>query len=630
MGLGDRVFQGDTLITTAGSSVGLTFIDNTLFSMTDAGRLVLDRLIFNPDGAGNELSLSLVQGVFAFVSGEIAGSDGPGMTIRTPIAVIGVRGTTGGGAIGDSPATGDFQGIVALLAPLVGSLGGIDVIGNAVLTLFVELATAGILSNGEVQPTDFTPELQAALANAIVSLRISLAQMLEELEPGAGGSNIPQGGGDADPAINEFFTPEELLEFGQEFGGSPLGDVASLLGLLEQLAGLLGPETDPNLPLTNIVETGPPEEAGSPLTALPINMIVTGSPLVPQGLVQLFQIESSGDYFSGRSLNESPFIGFVKAESELETPIFFGVIGGTAVPHLENFGTPEAPEYFFYDHLFKFNAPAIGDGGEELSFSFDYFASSDGIVSESTVDILVRSSWDFGVFDEAQWGYVTSGTSGTDIIYANPFVMNYFDLLHSSSNDGRDGITLLQILEGGDGMDALVGTEGYDNFYNNLDGDDYLEFEAIEDLRGGPGDDLLFGLGGKDILNGGTGNDWLVGDYPGGYGEDTFLYRLSEDSGDDIIFDFNDREFLPGTDNLALEDVAEAFDTLEELDSADGLAAGFSVFDDGEDVTVSFGQGGGSTKILGIGNGDINTFAELAGVVDLFVNDTQLNPPPPP
>ena len=572
--------------------------------------------------------------LFRSVSGEIAGADGPGMTIKTPVAVIGVRGTTGGGAVGDVAGTGDFQAIVALLAPLIGSLGGIDVIGNAVLTLFVELATAGILSNGDVQPTDFTPELQAALANAIVSLRISLAQMIEELEPGAGGGDIQQGGGDADPAANDFFTPEELQEFGQEFGGSPLGDVASLLGLLEQLAAFVAPGEDPNLPLTNLVEGGGEGEEASVLTALPINMIVTGGALIPQ----LFTVTGGSSSWDGRGLNESPFIGFVKAETALEGSIFFGVLGGSAVDYLENFGTPEDPQFFFHDKFFKFNAPPIGDSGEQISLSFEYFASSGGFVDVNTVSILTRNAWQFG--DPTTEGYyLTSGTGGVDIIYANPFVENYF-FSYFSSSDG-DGIAstngsskvLKQVLEGNGGMDALVGTDGGTAFLG-LDGDDYMDYEAIEDLRGGPGDDLLFGLGGRDILRGGPGDDWLFGDKsplddgPGPYAEDRFIYDLAENSGNDIIYDIDGGESAPGRDNLELENVAADFDTILELDSDEAGLAGFSVFDDGSDVTVTFGQGGGSTVLMGLGDGSIDTFGELASVINLVVNGTQLDPPP--
>ena len=631
--LGDLVYQGDVLITTDGSSVGLTFIDNTLFSLTGKGRLVLDQVIFNPAGANNELSLSLVQGVFAFVSGEIAGSDGPGMSIRTPVATVGVRGTTGGGAVGDAPGTGDFQAIFALLNSLLGNLGAFDVqVANAVLTLAVALATAGITADGEIEPTDFTPELQAALANAIVSLRISLAQLIENLEPGAGGDDIlPGQGSDADPEPNNFFNAGNLNDFGQEFGESPLGDIAGLLTLLDELLGFVGPETDPNL-ISTVTPPPTPEGEGPSVLALNINMIVTEDPFIDVG--SLFAATAFASSFGYRSLNDSPFIGFVKADAPEGTSIDFSVTGGSAVPYLYNFGTSEEPRFFdpHFGKFFKFFAPSLeefaGEGGEAPSsqiLSFNYLAQpfdSELEPGTGTVFITVRNQWDFGEWVPSEWGYVTNGSALTDIIYANRFIDN-FDYFQSQDTDW-DGGSYVQILKGFGGHDALVGAESDDFFFLSQDGDDYMEI--YEDLRGGPGDDILLGLSGNDILDGGPGDDLLFGDFPSSVGEDTFLFRMSENSGNDIIFDIDGGESSDFKDTIKLADLAPEFDTTSELDLPAALEAGFSVTDDGTDVTVTFGQGGGSVTILDLGDGSINSFDALSLFVNLELCSIELPP----
>lgn len=636
--LNDRVFQGDVLITSDGSSVGLTFIDNTLFSMTGVGRLVLDQLIFNPDGGNNELSLSLVQGVFAFVSGEIAGSDGPGMTVRTPVAVIGVRGTTGGGAVGDVPGTGDFQAIVALLAPLIGNLGGIDVIGNAVLTLFVELATAGILSNGDVQPTDFTPELQAALANAIVSLRISLARLIEEgIEPGAGGDDVLQGGSDADPAPNNFFTEGDQLAFGQSFGVSPIG-LVQLLGLLEQLIALIPPLPDPFLPLTNVVDTGGEGTAASPLTALPVNLTVTGGGAFFNSGFDFLTIGGSdlGSILAELDkspFNASPFIGFVRAETELDGTPVFSVLGGSAVDFLvdENAGTGGDPEYFTLGKFFKLDTREIGDGGEQVSLSFDYAASLDGLQSTATVSILVRDVWTFGE-EDVNGDYVTVGTNGIDIIYANPFVENHFHALWSSDTGG-DGLVpslsngkevFRQVLRGEGGDDALVGTDGY-RAVPSQDGNG--SSSAVEVLIGGAGNDVLLGLSGDDVLEGGTGNDILGGDLFGslGHGDDIFVYRMNENSGDDVILDALEHGFVG--DEMHIYDLGLFLppglpNPLAFLDSPEGEAAGFDVMvdpDNSENVIVEFGPDRGSVTFLGLNKGGTNAIESFTELNDRII-----------
>src|SRR3546814_19192172 len=53
--------------------------------------MVLDSLVYNPGASDNSLLVNLVHGSFVFVSGEIAPMGG--MTVETPVASIGIRGT---------------------------------------------------------------------------------------------------------------------------------------------------------------------------------------------------------------------------------------------------------------------------------------------------------------------------------------------------------------------------------------------------------------------------------------------------------------------------------------------------------------------------------------------------------
>src|SRR3546814_2887871 len=53
--------------------------------------MVLDSLVYNPGASDNSLLVNLVHGPFVFVSGEIAPMGG--MTVETPVASIGIRGT---------------------------------------------------------------------------------------------------------------------------------------------------------------------------------------------------------------------------------------------------------------------------------------------------------------------------------------------------------------------------------------------------------------------------------------------------------------------------------------------------------------------------------------------------------
>ena len=90
---GDDIFQGDTLVTAKGAAIGITFVDDTTFSLGEEGRMVIDEMVFDAGTQEGQFSANLVQGVFSFVSGQIAKTGVDAMTVTTPVATIGIRGT---------------------------------------------------------------------------------------------------------------------------------------------------------------------------------------------------------------------------------------------------------------------------------------------------------------------------------------------------------------------------------------------------------------------------------------------------------------------------------------------------------------------------------------------------------
>ena len=90
---GASVYQGDTLVTGDGGAVGIVLADETTFSMAENGRMVLDEMVYDPGTQSGSVSMSVLEGVFTIVSGEIAKTDPDAMTLNTPVATIGIRGT---------------------------------------------------------------------------------------------------------------------------------------------------------------------------------------------------------------------------------------------------------------------------------------------------------------------------------------------------------------------------------------------------------------------------------------------------------------------------------------------------------------------------------------------------------
>ncbi|WP_300254107.1 tandem-95 repeat protein, partial [Bradyrhizobium sp.] len=88
---GDNVEKGDVVSTGSDSTLGLTFIDGTVFGLSANARMVLNEMVYDPNGSNNSSLLSLVAGTITFVAGETA-KHGE-MKVDTPVATMGIRGT---------------------------------------------------------------------------------------------------------------------------------------------------------------------------------------------------------------------------------------------------------------------------------------------------------------------------------------------------------------------------------------------------------------------------------------------------------------------------------------------------------------------------------------------------------
>jgi hypothetical protein len=90
---GERVFQSDVLVTGPDGSVGITFADNSMLSLGPESRLSLDRFRFDTTTHEGAFESSLEQGTLAVKSGQIVKQTPEAMKVRTPGALLGVRGT---------------------------------------------------------------------------------------------------------------------------------------------------------------------------------------------------------------------------------------------------------------------------------------------------------------------------------------------------------------------------------------------------------------------------------------------------------------------------------------------------------------------------------------------------------
>ena len=90
--LGDPVYRGDVVQTGADGKVGITFTDGTAFNLSANARMVLNEFVYDPNGKSNSTFFSLSKGTFTFIAGKVAKTGD--MKIDTPVATMGIRGTT--------------------------------------------------------------------------------------------------------------------------------------------------------------------------------------------------------------------------------------------------------------------------------------------------------------------------------------------------------------------------------------------------------------------------------------------------------------------------------------------------------------------------------------------------------
>ena len=88
---GDNVNKGDVVQSGSDSTLGITFIDGTVFGLASNAKMVLNEMVYDPNGSDNKSLLSLVQGTISFVAGATAKKGD--MKVDTPVATMGIRGT---------------------------------------------------------------------------------------------------------------------------------------------------------------------------------------------------------------------------------------------------------------------------------------------------------------------------------------------------------------------------------------------------------------------------------------------------------------------------------------------------------------------------------------------------------
>jgi FecR-like protein len=121
----DGIYKKDALQTGANSSLGVTFDDETTLSLTANAGIVVNDFVYEEGRKGNSAAFNIARGTVAFVASLVAKNGD--MTISTPTATLGIRGTTGVVDVPDNTAAGAGEAKIKLYPDADGRVGQIDV-----------------------------------------------------------------------------------------------------------------------------------------------------------------------------------------------------------------------------------------------------------------------------------------------------------------------------------------------------------------------------------------------------------------------------------------------------------------------------------------------------------------------
>ena len=172
--LDSDIFSFDD-VRTGNGRLAIEFLDDSVVKLTEHSKLIIDEYIFDPDPSKSKMSLQMASGTARFISGAFGKINKENITINTPTATIGIRGT-------DFTTTVDELGrsLVILLPDKNGdSSGEITVTTAAGVEILNEPFQATMVSAWEQPPTQ-----AVTLANMTLGLidNMLIVQRPDEVE----------------------------------------------------------------------------------------------------------------------------------------------------------------------------------------------------------------------------------------------------------------------------------------------------------------------------------------------------------------------------------------------------------------------------------------------------------------
>jgi len=180
LSVGDSIFQGDVLETGTKANTSIVFADDTIFTLSADGRMVMDEMVYDPGTQTGSFSAHVVQGVFSFVSGKVAKTSPEGMTVSTPTSTIGIRGST---VLGEAAQEGAANKIT-LINDVDGTVGELVISNGAGTTVLNQPGASTTVFSAFTPPAPIvilTPvDIQQSYGSTLTSLVRTVAAEAEQ------------------------------------------------------------------------------------------------------------------------------------------------------------------------------------------------------------------------------------------------------------------------------------------------------------------------------------------------------------------------------------------------------------------------------------------------------------------
>jgi len=173
---GDAIYKGDVLQTGSNAILSVSFSDGTALNLSANTQMVMNEFVYDANSTSNSGLLSLVQGGFVFIAGQVAHTGG--LNFDTPVAAMGIRGTAGGATCVTAATCHFFASI-----NLDGSISIYQLLpySGSTIPLRVEIGT--LVQVSSTAPATFLPatDLDPAINSLMNQLKQDYPQIIQNL-----------------------------------------------------------------------------------------------------------------------------------------------------------------------------------------------------------------------------------------------------------------------------------------------------------------------------------------------------------------------------------------------------------------------------------------------------------------